>query len=102
VVPFVAKSGVAGTFDQFHTATGHAMVINGYWYMIYCGAIDHDQPYTTNHWQMGVVPLLTPVYASSLLIGPDLRLVSITGGGKLQARNPSTNIWADVDQWTNP
>jgi hypothetical protein len=38
-----------------------------------------------------------PVY-----VGADLRLVPITGGGKLQARNPGTNTWADVDQWTNP
>ena len=38
-----------------------------------------------------------PVY-----IGTDARLVSITGGAKLQARNPGTNTWADVDQWTNP
>jgi hypothetical protein len=37
-----------------------------------------------------------------LRIGDDLRLVPITGGGKLQARNPGTNTWADVDQWTNP
>lgn len=59
VAPFLPKSGVAGTFDQFHTATGHARVINGYWYIVYCGALDHDQPYGTNHWQMGIVPLGT-------------------------------------------
>jgi Pectate lyase superfamily protein len=40
--------------------------------------------------------------ANFLRIGDDLRLVPITGGGKLQARNPGTNTWADVDQWTNP
>ena len=33
------------------------MVINGFWYLIYCGAMDHDQPYGSNHWQMGIVPL---------------------------------------------
>jgi Pectate lyase superfamily protein len=38
-----------------------------------------------------------PVY-----IGIDARLVSITGGAKLQVRNPSTGVWADGDQWTNP
>ena len=102
VVPFLAKSALAGTFDQYHTATGHAMVINGYWYIIYCGALDHDQPYYTNHWQMGIVPLLTSQQVSSLYIGTDLRLIPISGGGKLQARNPSTNTWADRDQWTNP
>jgi hypothetical protein len=41
-------------------------------------------------------------HAQTLYIGADLRLVPITGGGKLQARNPGTNTWADVDQWTNP
>lgn len=58
VSPFLAKSGEAGSFDEFHTATAHARVIDGYWYLIYCGALDHDQPYYTNHWQMGIVPLL--------------------------------------------
>jgi hypothetical protein len=38
-----------------------------------------------------------PIY-----VGRDLRLASISGGGKLQARNTSTGVWADVDQWTNP
>ena len=59
VSPFLAKSGVAGTFDQFHVATGHVHAINGYYFMVYCGAIDHDQPYYTNHFQMGIVPLMT-------------------------------------------
>ena len=35
-------------------------------------------------------------------IGPDLRFVWITGGAKIQARNPATNTWADKVQWTNP
>lgn len=34
--------------------------------------------------------------------GTDLRVVTMAGGGKLQARDPGTNLWADVDQWTNP
>jgi hypothetical protein len=34
--------------------------------------------------------------------GSDLRWVALAGGGKLQARNTSTGVWADVDQWTNP
>jgi hypothetical protein len=42
------------------------------------------------------------VGGSPLYIGADLRVVAISGGGKLQARNTSTNTWADVDQWTNP
>jgi hypothetical protein len=44
----------------------------------------------------------TNVTDSTIYIGTDLRLVSISGGGKLQARNTGTNTWADVDQWTNP
>ena len=100
--PWMTKSGVAGTFDRYHVATPHLMIINGYWYLIYCGALDHDNPYDTNHWQMGITPLLTPFQVSQLYIGPDLRLVSITGGGKMQARDPSTGLWVDADQWTNP
>jgi len=41
-------------------------------------------------------------HAGPLYIGTDLRLVAMSGGGKLQARNTGTNTWADVDQWTNP
>lgn len=39
----------------------------------------------------------TPVYITG-----DLRFVSLTGGGKLQARNPGTGAWADKETWTNP
>jgi hypothetical protein len=102
VTPFLQKSGVAGTFDRYHVATGNVALINGFYYMIYCGAIDHDQPYGTNHWQMGITPLLTSSQISSLYIGTDLRLVALSGGGKLQARNPATNTWVDADSWTNP
>jgi hypothetical protein len=47
-------------------------------------------------------PTTIPVIPDPLYVGTDLRLASMAGGGKLQARNPSTNTWADVDQWTNP
>ena len=56
--PFLTKSGLAGTFDQYHVATPQVVVINGYYYLFYCGAIDHAYPVTDNHWQMGVVTLL--------------------------------------------
>jgi hypothetical protein len=100
--PFFVKSGLAGTFDQYHVATPQVVVINGYYYLFYTGAIDHAYPVTDNHWQMGVTPLLTSIQASSLYIGTDLRIVPIAGGGKLQARNPATNTWVDADSWTNP
>jgi hypothetical protein len=45
----------------------------------------------------GVTFANAPVY-----IGRDARLVAISGGAKLQARNTGTDTWADVDQWTNP
>ena len=41
--------------------------------MIYCGALDHDMPYWTNHWEMGIVPLgsitATPVATDSTANG---------------------------------
>jgi hypothetical protein len=45
----------------------------------------------------GVGVTFAPVY-----VGTDMRLVAITGGAKLQVRNPGTGLWADGDQWTNP
>ena len=44
----------------------------------------------------------TTLTLQELDIGTDLRLLPIAGGGKLQARNVSTGLWYDVDQWTNP
>ena len=102
ITPFFVKSGVPGAFDRYMPATPHVMVINGYWYMFYCGAMDHDIPYGTNHFQMGFVPLLVPFQVPQLYIGTDLRIMAIAGGGKLQARNPATDTWADKDSWTNP
>lgn len=58
VTPYFTKSNEVGAFDRYHVATAHAHIINGYWYLIYSGAMDHDQPYGTNHWQMGLVPLM--------------------------------------------
>ena len=56
--PFLVKSGVAGTFDRYHVATPQVLVIGGYYYLFYCGAMDHGDPVTDNHWQMGITPLL--------------------------------------------
>jgi hypothetical protein len=52
--PFLAKTGTPGAFDRYHTATPHLIKINGLWWLFYCGATDLDQPYGSNHWQMGV------------------------------------------------
>lgn len=58
VTPYFTKSAEVGAFDRYHVSTPHVHIINGYWYLFYSGAMDHSQPYGTNHWQMGVVPLL--------------------------------------------
>jgi len=58
--PFFVKSGTIGAFDRYHVATPQVMVINGCYYLFYCGAIDHSDPVTDNHWQMGIVPLNYP------------------------------------------
>ena len=55
--PFLVKSETVGAFDEFHVATAQVIVVNGYYYIFYCGALDHDQPFATNHWQMGVASL---------------------------------------------
>src|SRR6266699_3637661 len=56
-----------------------------------------------NNWRGMVVPaVITAMTLQELDIGTDLRLVPVAGGGKLQARNTTTGLWADVDQWSNP
>jgi hypothetical protein len=35
-------------------------------------------------------------------IGTDARLVPISGGAKLEARNTSTGVWVEAARWTNP
>jgi hypothetical protein len=57
--PFFVKSATVGAFDRYHVATPNIMAINGFYYLMYCGAMDHDQPFGTNHWQMGVTPLMS-------------------------------------------
>jgi hypothetical protein len=54
-------------------------------------------------WRGMTVPApITAMILTELGIGTDLRLVPLTGGGKLEARNPGTGLWATADQWTNP
>lgn len=55
--PFLPKSGTVGAFDRYHTATPNLIHIAGAWWLFYCGATDLDQPYGTNHWQMGVAEI---------------------------------------------
>ena len=50
----------------------------------------------------GTKLLVTQIGEDAVYVGPDARLVSISGGAKLQVRNIGTGVWADVDQWTNP
>jgi len=58
--PFFVKSGAEGAFDRYLVATPWFININGIWWMYYCGAKDHAQPYGTNHWPMGVAYQLAP------------------------------------------
>jgi hypothetical protein len=55
------------------------------------------------NWRGMTIPApITQMVLTELDIGTDLRITGITGGGKIEARNPATNTWATVDQWTNP
>lgn len=39
---------------------------------------------------------------SPLYIGTDARLVAVSGGAKLEARNTGTGTWVEAARWTNP
>jgi hypothetical protein len=42
------------------------------------------------------------VNTNQLYIGTDARLVPVSGGVKLEARNTGTNTWLEAARWTNP
>lgn len=39
---------------------------------------------------------------TTFYIGTDARLVSVSGGVKLEARNTGTGVWVEAARWTNP
>lgn len=51
--PVLAKTGVPGTFDQFHVATACLVEIDGRWIVYYSGAFDATPEYGTSHWHLG-------------------------------------------------
>jgi hypothetical protein len=54
-------------------------------------------------WRGMTIPApITTMTLNPLMIGTDMRLSSISGGGKLETRNPATNTWVTNAQWTNP
>ena len=58
--PVFVKSGIPGAFDRYHVATPCFLSLNQTWWLFYCGAKDHSQPYGTNHWPMGVAANVVP------------------------------------------
>jgi hypothetical protein len=58
--PFFVKSGTVGAFDRYLVATPCFIKIKGVWWLFYCGAKDHAQPYGTNHWPMGAAFQVVP------------------------------------------
>jgi hypothetical protein len=54
-------------------------------------------------WRGMTVPApITTMTLSQLFIGTDMRITPITGGGKIETRNPALNTWVTNAQWTNP
>jgi len=56
----------------------------------------------TNSMTTGIAVVANNTGDGTVYVGKDARLVPITGGAKLQVRNPGTGLWADGDSWTNP
>lgn len=66
---FFRKSGTVGTFDRYHVATPHVTNLfdDGLWHLIYQGAQDHDQPYGTNTWPLGIADYAAADVSNGLL-----------------------------------
>jgi hypothetical protein len=93
-------------------ATPWWALINGTWRIFYQASASDPStiPYISATWTVCMATLSAGSTPADLIIGvgqpvyigTDARLVAITGGMKIQARNPGTNTWADADSWTNP
>jgi hypothetical protein len=55
--PILAGSGIPGRFDRYHVATAAMFQASGIWYLMYCGASDHEFPVTSNHWSLAVTEI---------------------------------------------
>jgi hypothetical protein len=40
--------------------------------------------------------------SDTVYVGTDMRLVAVSGGAKLEARNTATGVWVEAARWTNP
>lgn len=81
--PVLAGSGVPGSWDRYHVATPWMMQIDGQWLMYYCAAGNHDQPYGTNTWPMGVAEYTVATTTFVFNAG----MAALTSGG-------TTDLWA--------
>jgi putative isomerase len=52
--PWLTKSGTVGAFDRYHVSTPFVIQLGSTLYLYESGAKDFDQPYTSNHWPLGV------------------------------------------------
>jgi predicted GH43/DUF377 family glycosyl hydrolase len=55
--PMLSKTGIAGTFDEFHVATGSLYFINGSWILYYSGAFNDVSEYGKSRWHLGAAYL---------------------------------------------
>ena len=55
--PILSKTGIAGTFDEFHVATASLHLINGSWILYYCGAYNNVSEYGKSRWHLGAAYL---------------------------------------------
>jgi len=53
--PVFTKSGIAGTFDEYHVATQFTFNLNGQWYMFYQGG--DTAAYISSTWKLSIVRL---------------------------------------------
>jgi len=63
--PILSKTGIAGTFDEFHVATASLHLINDSWILYYCGAYNNVSEYGKSRWHLGAAylgpkPEITP------------------------------------------
>lgn len=77
------KGSYPGYWDRYHVATGYAVLIRNSWYLFYSGAGNHDQPYGTNKWPLGVAVLngsqITPFLNDSFTDSAGTNLSAHTG-----------------------
>ena len=103
--PILTKSGLSGTFDVYHVATGSFFKKDDVIYLFYCGASEVETPYTSAKWAMGLAYPQTATQSATLRVYASYQsqyvMASVTISGPEVRSGTTTTNPANPLQFTN-